>query len=144
MDEQDGEIEQDIEREQYIRQFDAGRHLKSLRGNRPMVDVCKELGVSKGYLSEVERGRMPSDHFLDLIASKYGLDVDELYFRWGKVPILTQNEIANSKKLSSTIAQISRNRDLSDVQKERLYDSIHKAYQELIVQINSDKGGAKK
>lgn len=128
------------EREQLLRQFDAGQHLKKLRGDRPLSEICKLMSVSKGYLSEVERGiRLPSDHFLDQIAKTYNTDVDDLFFRWGKIPILSYQTIAENKKLASTVAEISRNKKLTDEQKERLYDSIHRAYKKALSEIEAEK-----
>ncbi|WP_407312119.1 helix-turn-helix domain-containing protein [Desulfosporosinus sp. SB140] len=135
-----GESNVNAEREQLLRQFDAGQHLKQLRGDRPLSEISKLMNVSKGYLSEVERGiRLPSDHFIGEIAKVYNTDVDDLFFRWGKIPILSYHVIAENKKLAKTIAEISRRKGLTDEQKERLCDSIHKAYKEVIDEIEAEK-----
>jgi len=121
----------DAEKAQYIRQFDAGRYLKSLREGRSLTTVCKELEVSTAYLSEVERGRMPSDLFLSKAAAVYGVDEDELFSLWGKIPMLAQQEVKGNPTLLTTLAQIGREK-LSDEEKEDLYDIIFKVYRDFI------------
>lgn len=134
--------ENDAEREQHIKRYDAGRYLKSLRGDRPLSEICTLMGISKGYLSEVERGgRLPSDHFLDSIAGLYEINVDDLFFRWGKIPILSQKIISENNKLAETIAEIGRNKKLNDEQKERLYDMMHRTYRDFIAGIEAEKEG---
>ena len=133
----------DDEREQFIKQFDAGRYLKTLRGDRPLSDVCKNLGISKQYLSDVERGRLPSDHFLVTIADIYGVEADDLFFRFGKIPILSRKIITENKQLADTIAEIGRNEKLSDEQKERLCDMMHRTYRDFIKTIEEEKQAEK-
>ncbi|MDR3586953.1 MAG: helix-turn-helix transcriptional regulator [Desulfosporosinus sp.] len=123
--------ERDEEKEQFIKQFEAGRLLKGLRGDRPLSEVCKLLSVSTAYLSEVERGKMPSDHFLTVAAKVYEVKEDELFSAWGKIPILAQKEVTNNPTLLTTLAQIGREK-LSDEEKEDLYDMIFKVYREFI------------
>ena len=132
--------EKDVEKEQFVRQFEAGRFLKLLRGARPLTEVCKSLGVSTAYLSEVERGKLPSDHFLSVAASTYETSEDDLFFRWGKMPILARQTVTENKTLLSTIAEIGRNNKLDDSQKQRLYDSIYRTYQEFIREIEWESG----
>ena len=128
MDEKD---EKDEEKEQFIKQFEAGRYLKSLRGDRPLTEVCKKLEVSTAYLSEVERGKMPSDRFLSVAAKVYGVNEDDLFFRWGKIPILAQKEIKANPEILSTFAEIGRNKRLTDEQKQKFYDSVARLYRNL-------------
>lgn len=134
----------DAEKAQYIRQFDAGKYLKSLREGRSLTNVCKELEVSTAYLSEVERGRMPSDLFITKAAAAYGVDEDDLFSRWGKIPILAQREVKDNPALLSTLSEIGRNRKLTDEDKERLYESLFHTYREFIDQIEAEKKDAKR
>lgn len=130
----------DEEKLQFIKQFDAGRYLKSLRDGRSLAIVCKELGVSTAYISEVERGRMPSDHFLIKAAAIYGIDEDDLFSRWGKIPMLAQREIKDNPVLLAVLSQIGRQK-LSDTEKHELYDEIYKKYREFINKRRSKKEG---
>jgi transcriptional regulator with XRE-family HTH domain len=128
------------EREQHMRQFDAGQHLKNLRGDRSLNEIASVMGVSKGYLSEVERGiRLPSDHFLTRIAEEYGADPEDIFYRFGKMPILSFNVIAQNKMLRKTITDIGKRKGLTDEQRERLCDSIYRAYKEALDEIHAEK-----
>lgn len=116
------------ERIQLLKQFDAGQHLRQLRGKRTLATVCNELGVSTAYLSDIERGKMPSDRMMGVLAKFYEIDEDELFKLWGKVPILAKDEIENNPTLQRTLREISRNTKLTDTKKEELYDEIYKTY----------------
>lgn len=116
------------ERIQLLRQFDAGQYLKQLRGNRTLATLSKELSVSSAYLSDIERGKMPSDRFMGVLADFYEIDEDELFKLWGKVPMLAKDEIQNNATLQRTLREISRNKKLTDEKKEKLYDEIYKTY----------------
>lgn len=129
------------EREQYIRQFDAGQHLKQLRGDRSLASVCKLLNVSPAHLSEIERGKMPSDHLISTLAQVYQVDEDELFRQWGKVPILAKEEVASNVTLQNTLAEIGRNTKLTDDQKNALYDNIYQTYRRFIERLTEKKEG---
>ena len=116
------------ERIQLLRQFDSGQYLKQLRGKRTLAALGKELAISSAYLSDIERGKMPSDRFIGLIADFYEIDEDELFKLWGKVPMLAKDEIQNNTTLQRTLREISRNSKLTDEKKEELYDEIYKTY----------------
>ena len=132
------ETDNDLEKAQFLKQFEAGRYLKSIRANRPLSAVCKELGVSTAYVSQVEQGKMPSDHFLSVVARVYEIDEDDLFFRWGKIPILAQQVVKENKRLLDTLTEIGRNKKLTDEQKDRLYDSMYNAYNDFIEEIKSE------
>ena len=113
------------EREQFLKQFDAGQYLKKLRGDRSLAKVCKVLKITPAHLSEIERGRMPSDHLISALAKAYEVDEDDLFRRWGKIPILTRDEILARDSLQRVLTDISHNRRLSDAEKDELYDNMH-------------------
>jgi len=138
----DTDLEEIIEGEQHLRQFQAGKYLKKLRGNRSLADVVKYLEISTNYLSEVERGKMPSDHFLSQAAEFYEVDEDDLFFRWGKIPILAAATIRDNKQLMTTLSDITRHKDFSDEQKQRLYDSLYKTYKDFLNIVQLEKEGA--
>jgi len=110
----------DEERDRFLRQFEAGRYLKHLRGDRPLTEVSKLLGVSTNYISEIERGKLPSDHFLLVSSKVYKIDEDDLFSRWGKIPILAKKEVTDNPTLLSTLAEIGRNKKLSDEPKREI------------------------
>lgn len=129
------------EREQYIRQFDAGQYLKQLRGDRSLAVVCKLLKVTPAHLSEIERGKMPSDHLISTLAKVYEVDEDDLFRRWGKVPILAKEEVASNKDLQNTLSEIARNKKLTAEQKQEMYEGIYKTYRRYISDLEKKKGG---
>jgi transcriptional regulator with XRE-family HTH domain len=141
-DRNDVNLEEEIEEEQHLREFQAGKYLRKLRGNRSLADVVKYLDISTNYLSEVERGKMPSDHFLSQAAEFYEVDGDDLFFRWGKIPILAAATIRDNKQLMTTLADISRHKDFTDEQKQRLYDSLYKTYKDFLNMLQAEKEGA--
>lgn len=120
------------DRIQHMRQYDAGQYIKSLRDGMTLASVCKELGVTSAHLSEIERGKMPSDHFISKLARAYNVDEDDLFRRWGKIPILTKEEILGSPSLQRILTEISNNRKLSESEKEDLYDNMHAVYRSFI------------
>ncbi len=131
------------EKEQLLKHFEAGRYMKTLRGDRSLAEVCKSLEVSTNYLSSVERGQPPSDRFISLAAEFYGIDEDSLFILWGKVPILAKEEIRENESLQRTLSEIRRNSKLTDEQKQNLYDSIYKTYRKFINDLEK-KGGRRK
>ncbi len=131
------------ERIQLLRQFDAGQYLKKLRNKRTLATVCKQIGVSTAYLSDIERGKMPSDRFMGVLGQFYEIDEDELFRLWGKVPMLAKDEIQNNTTLQRTLREISKNTKLTDEKKAELYDEIYKTYlrfAEELAQENEDGG----
>ncbi|MDR3540701.1 MAG: helix-turn-helix transcriptional regulator [Desulfosporosinus sp.] len=128
------------EREQFIKQFDAGQYLKQLRGDRSLASICKLIKVTPAHLSEIERGRMPSDHLISSLAKVYEVDEDDLFRRWGKIPILTKDEILARKSLQRILTDISHNRRLTDEEKDGLYDNMYELYRSFIEQKNQEEG----
>lgn len=120
----------DEERAQLLRQFDAGDYLRDLRGERTLAEVGKDLGLSGTYLATVERGnKLPSDHFISKLAAYYKVDEDDLFVRWGKIPILTAEFVLRNETLQRTLSQMSRKNDFTEEEKQELYDDIYTTYQ---------------
>lgn len=120
----------EIEREQFLRQFDAGNYLRDLRGERILGDVGADLGVSGAYLGQVERGiKVPSDLFISKLAKYYKIDEDDLFLRWGKVPILAKEFILGNETLQRTLSQMSRESRFTEEEKQDLYDDIYETFQ---------------
>jgi DNA-binding XRE family transcriptional regulator len=73
-----------------------GRVLRGERlgGERRLVDVAEEAGVSPQYLSEVERGlKDPSSELLAAIAGALGLSVAEIATRVSRGSFSTQSPV---------------------------------------------------
>jgi transcriptional regulator with XRE-family HTH domain len=122
--------ETDPEREKLLRYYDAGKYLKELRGERSLTEVGKMVGMSGNYVSSVEKGRLvPSDNYILLISEYYGIDVDDLFIRWGKVPILAREVVKNNETLQKVLSEIARDKRLDDDEKDEMYDEVYKTYQ---------------
>ncbi|MDR3586885.1 MAG: helix-turn-helix transcriptional regulator [Desulfosporosinus sp.] len=119
----------EVERQKLLQRLDAGFYMQDLRGDRSLSQVARDIGMSSNYVSHVEKGRLPSDHYLQVIADYYSVDEDELFMRWGKTPILTRETVRSSNSLQKTIAQIGRDKSLSDEEKNELYDEMYQTYQ---------------
>lgn len=73
-----------------------GRVLREVRRDqdRTLGDVAAEVGMSKQYLSEVERGKKePSSEILRSICNALGMPLEHLLFRTGN-KIVALNSIA--------------------------------------------------
>ena len=137
--------EEDPEREKLLKYYDAGRYLKELRGERSLTEIGKRLGMSGNYVSSVEKGRLvPSDNYILLIADYYGIDVDDLFIRWGKVPILAREVVKNNETLQKVLSEIARDKRLTDDEKNDLYDEVYKTYQRYLKKKEDLKGALDK
>lgn len=116
------------EREKFIRQLDAGQYIKHLRGDRSLASVCRLLNVTPAHLSEIERGRLHSDQFISALAKVYEVDEDILFRLWGKIPTLTRDELLNRKSLQRILSEMSHNSQLTEAEKDELYNSMYELY----------------
>ncbi|SPF56970.1 Predicted transcriptional regulator [Candidatus Desulfosporosinus infrequens] len=126
------------ERAQYMRQYDAGQYVKNLRDGMTLATICKALGVTAAHLSEIERGKMPSDHFISTLARVYKVDENDLFRRWGKIPILSKEEILTYKSLQRILTDISMNRKLTEAEKDDLYDNMYEVYRSFLEKKNQE------
>lgn len=135
---------------QLYRQLSTGKYLQNLRkslgSTYTLIFVSKHLGITHPYLIDIEKGlKTPSDALISRISKFYELNEDDLFQRYGKVPILAQKEVSENKSLQDTLAEVGRNKRLTDAQKERLYDNIYKTYNKFIKELEEeetkDKGG---
>ena len=127
------------EREQFIKHFEAGRYMKMLRGKRSLAELSRDLDVSTNYLSGVERGRLPSDRFISLAADYFGIDENDLFMRWGKVPILTRETVRNSQNLQRSLVQIANDKRLPDEKKDEFYDELYKTFERFLKKIEEEE-----
>jgi putative transcriptional regulator len=121
-----------LKREQVIKRFDAGQYLKKLRGERSLASVCRLINVTPAHLSEVERGRLPSDALISSLAKVYEVNEDDLFLLWGKIPTLTKIELLNRRPLQAMLTDITHNQQLTDIEKNELYENMYVLYKNLI------------
>ncbi|MFG2605923.1 helix-turn-helix domain-containing protein [Streptomyces sp. NPDC048514] len=66
-----------------------GRLLRAARGDRSMVEIAAEAGISAETLRKIETGRAPTPAFFTVaaLARVLGLSMDELVTRCALVPV---------------------------------------------------------
>lgn len=112
-------------REQIYKQIDTGRFLLTQRTERNLTQpkVAKALGISPSYLSEVEKGvKMPSEQLIVEFAKYYKLDEDELFQKYGKVPLHAQKEIQDTPYLQKALSDLGRLRKKGKIKDEEFDD----------------------
>jgi transcriptional regulator with XRE-family HTH domain len=112
-----------------------GQFLFKLRMDSKMslVDAGKSIGISANYLGELERGeKEPSDSVLRQIAECYEVPEESLFSILRRVPLGIKEEVEHSDELQALLAEIARNKDLSDEKKEALYRKVRCYYESLL------------
>jgi transcriptional regulator with XRE-family HTH domain len=108
-----------------------------LRRRRKALDmtlreVSERVGVSENYISEIEKGtkgKVPSDCILRDIAEVYQFSEQELFKAFGKLPISLVEELAEKDVLLNTLYRIKKNKNLSDEDRDNLYNKINQLYE---------------
>jgi transcriptional regulator with XRE-family HTH domain len=108
-----------------------------LRERRKSLDftmkyVAEQVGVSENYISELEKGtkgKVPSDLIIRELAKVYKFDEGELFKGFGKIPLSLREELKGNEGLMDTLYKIKKSKKLSDDDRNRLYDEIHKLYE---------------
>ncbi|WP_257130963.1 helix-turn-helix domain-containing protein [Bacillus pseudomycoides] len=109
-----------------------GSILRLRRKNKGLtLEVVAEfVGVSINYISELERGKgkVPSDSVLQRLAMVLSLDEQEVFKGYGKLPVSIVQELESNDMLLRTLYDIKNNPELTDADRNNLYDEIHKLY----------------
>ena len=108
-----------------------------LRERRKSLDftmkyVAEQVGVSENYISEIEKGtkgKIPSDFIIRELAKVYKFDEGELFKGFDKIPLSLREELKENEGLMDTLYRIKKSKKLSDDDRNRLYDEIHKLYE---------------
>lgn len=108
-----------------------------------MKEVAEQVGVSENYISEIERGKgkIPSDEVLTRIAEVYQIEELDLFSAFDKLPKGITSALERSETLKRTLYDIEKSKELSDAEKDVLYDEIQKLYVDLL--IKKHRGGEK-
>ena len=101
--------------------INVGSYLKSLRGKISLGQVETMTGVTKSYLSKVERGERgtPSPKVLNKLAKAYGVDYDELLATVG---------LAELEPIIITIKRAAKK--MSPEQKGKMMDVLRESFNE--------------
>ncbi|KLU65692.1 helix-turn-helix domain protein [Desulfosporosinus acididurans] len=136
---------EDEKHQQLIRQYDTGQYLLSLRTEKGLTQpvVGKALGISSSYLSEIEKGvRMPSDELIEEFANYYGVNDNDLFQRYGKIPVIVRQEMREHPYLQDTLAELRRLRKkgkITDEQSDKLLREITTVYKKHIEEIRGEE-----
>lgn len=115
-----------------------GEHLFNLRMEKglTLAKVGKLVGISTNYVGELERGKKEaSDEVIRKIAEVYNVPEESLFAIMKRVPLGIKEETKNSPELQELLSEIAKNKNLSDVTKERLYKKIRDYYNNLLEDI---------
>jgi transcriptional regulator with XRE-family HTH domain len=103
------------------------------------LDIASSLiGVSINYIAEIEKGNKanPSDHIIEKIAEVYGMDQDDLFLSFNKVPLTAKLEIEEHPTLARAISQIRNDKEMTPDKKEALYNKMVYWYKTLLEEEN--------
>ncbi|MFP5303529.1 helix-turn-helix transcriptional regulator, partial [Cobetia sp. SIMBA_158] len=88
--------------------------LKRIERHLKLVDVAEAIGISKNYMSEIERmKKLPSDEVIEKLAEFFGFEEKYLYDRFQRIPSSVASEIIGNEKISGVLYEISKNDELS-------------------------------
>jgi transcriptional regulator with XRE-family HTH domain len=130
-------------REQFNRQFDTGEYLAELRASKNirLTAAAREIGITAAYLKEIEKGlKLPSDMLIRTISDYYEIPEDELFRRWGKIPLLAREQFNDMPELQKVLADV-RKQKLSEDDKQRMLDEITELYKKFLQRMHKDKDG---
>lgn len=132
-------IEEKVEHLRRLVEF--GERLKEEREKMGLSirELAKEVGVSANYLSELERGmKSPSDKMVRDLADYFKVDETVGFAILGRVPLLAKEELEGNETIQHTLADIGKKKNVSDEQKQILYDRIYALYRDFIDEIEGD------
>jgi len=109
-----------------IKEKEFGRYIREKRLKRgfTLSQVADSLEISINYVSQVERGvRKATDDLVVSFAELYNVDLDELFWMSGKIPVGVRKLIMKDANLQNALSYIHKF-GLSPEQKERLTKEI--------------------
>lgn len=121
-------------REQNERQYSTGLYLAELRGSKHigLTAAARSIGISPPYLKEIEKGlKLPSDLLIRSISDFYGIPEDDLFKRFGKIPLLAREQFEDMPGLQKVLSDI-RKRSMSEDQRQQLFDEITSLYKNFL------------
>jgi transcriptional regulator with XRE-family HTH domain len=123
-------------RDNLIQRAEAGEYIASLRNKRnlSLVILANELGISKSYLNEIEKGKKtPADELLRTIAGYFEeADETDLFLKFGKQPLLMTELFADVPNLKKTLAKVQGDEKLTNDEKFDFAEEIERMYMKYI------------
>lgn len=130
----------DIGKENRDRLFEVGKYLTTVREEKgfSLSKAAKAFGISKSYLSEIEAGlKCPSDVVIRSISEHLNLNEDDLFRRFGKIPLLAREQLELMPGLQKLLAKVRRKKISEDKQHE-LMEDLQRVYRDFLKGINDE------
>lgn len=125
-------------KELLIKQIDTGKYLAQVRNDKNIAlsTAARKIGISAPYLKEIENGlKLPSDMIIRSIADFYDISEDDLFNRWGKIPLMAREEFNEMPDLQKLLSDVRKNK-ISEEDKEHIRDEITELYKRFLNRIN--------
>jgi len=110
------------EEESGVKEKEFGRYIRDVRSKRgfTLSQVAGRIEISTNYVSQIERGvRKVTDDLVVALAILYNVDLDELFWMSGKIPVGVRKLIMKDSNLQNALSYIHKF-GLSPERKERL------------------------
>ncbi|MFC0301153.1 helix-turn-helix domain-containing protein [Virgibacillus soli] len=115
-----------LNEESVVDEKEFGRYIKEKRSKRgfTLSQVADRLEISINYVSQMERGvRKVTDDLVVSFAELYNVDLDELFWMSGKIPVGVRKLIMKDANLQNALSYIHKF-GLSSEKQERLTKEI--------------------
>jgi transcriptional regulator with XRE-family HTH domain len=113
----------------------AAKYLYQLRFDSQFTQkqAAYHLGITDAYLSELENGKKTPSYFLIRdIAKLYEVDERILFKMFEKIPLGVIEELETNPTLQQTLTEIRYSDQLTDDQKQELYDLLYISYRKML------------
>lgn len=113
----------------------AGAYLRNIRKEKgiSIFKVAKAINISRNYLSEIERGKKnPSDLVLEALIEFYGLDIEEVFSKYGRIYSGHFESIKQHPELIKMITTISTDKRIKNDEMIKIANELHSIYKGLI------------
>jgi transcriptional regulator with XRE-family HTH domain len=117
------------------RRIEIGTYMTSLRNERgiSLANLGKVLDVSANFISEVERGiKSPGDKYIRKFSNHFDVDESYLFRKYGKIPLLARDELADNVMLQKMLEEIRKNPHITDERKKLFYADVYELYKTVL------------
>jgi transcriptional regulator with XRE-family HTH domain len=117
------------------RRIEIGAYMTNLRNKRgiSLASLGKVLDVSANFISEVERGiKSPGDKYISKFSNYFDIDESSLFRKYGKIPLLARDELADNIMLQKMLEEIRSNPHITAERKRLFYDQVYELCKSLL------------
>ncbi|MGG1219398.1 helix-turn-helix transcriptional regulator [Priestia endophytica] len=107
--------------------------LKRIEKGYTLETLSSIIGISINYIAAIEKGTKtnPSDSIIVKLAETYGLNEDDLFIAFDKMPLSAKQEVTEHPELAKALSQIRNDKEMSHEKKEALYKKLTTWYKRL-------------